>query len=159
MPCVNNRNAFPCILQRNDDWCIPASIENVLGYYGFKLCQEQIDALYISEPDPGGMCLPVIATILERHYGDRFHFDGRHWLNTNLLLDHVESCMTNNLPVIVSMDLPDRDNAHMYTVLCIDENNVRIFDTDFRERTRLVGQDFFERHLAHGLNTLTISPT
>ena len=58
----------------------------------------------------------------------------------------------------VSMDLPDRDGIHMYTVLCVDRNNVRIFDTDFRERSRLINRDFFTCHLAHGLNTLTISP-
>lgn len=158
MTCVNNRNNFPYILQREDDWCIPASIENVLGYHGYDLCQEQIDALYISETNPGGMCLPVIATILDSHYGDIFHFDGRPWPNPDILLDHVESCMADDLPVIVSMNLPDRDGPHMYTILCIDENRVRIFDTGFRERPRIISRNFFIRHLANGLNTLTISP-
>lgn len=158
MPCINNWNRCPYILQREEDWCISASIENVLGYHGFDLCQEQIDALYISETNPGGMSLPSMATILDRHYGDRFHFEGRSWSDQNLLVNHVEICITNNLPVIVSMNLSGSNGAHMFTVLCIDENDVRIFDTGFRERSRLIRRDFFVSHLAHGLNALTISP-
>jgi ABC-type bacteriocin/lantibiotic exporter with double-glycine peptidase domain len=158
MPCVNNLQNFPYILQRENDWCIFASIENVLKYSGFDLPQEQIYALYISEPNPDGLSFRTISRILERHYGDRFIFDPQNHNTRNDLLVYVEDCICENLPVIVSMQASG-GNAHMLIFLSIDQNNVTIFDTGGGTYNLVpVSKQTIINNLAQGKGTLVIRP-
>ena len=48
MICIN-LNKFPRVKQSTPDWCIPASIENVMKYYGENVSQVDIVIDYIQK--------------------------------------------------------------------------------------------------------------
>lgn len=158
MPCVDNLDTFPMIVQRRNDWCIPASIENVLGYHEFGVSQEEIFTNYGRVRDPRYMNFDTISDVLENLYGNEFDFEPEHHDNGNQLTIHVENHIQNNLPTIVSMNLPDRDRPHMYIVICMGENNVRIFDTGGAQRLVTRSRQWLIDHLSDGLGTLVIRP-
>ena len=78
--------------------------------------------------------------------------------NANALLQYVEERITNdNLPVVVSTRVSG-NGAHMLTVLCIDNNNVQVFDTGGRNRPMRRTRQALTQRLAPGLGTLVINP-
>jgi hypothetical protein len=162
MPCINNINAFQCILQQNDYWCIPASIENVMKYHrqNTNITQNRIVQLFIQRYNlDNTMSFDTVSQVLKSNYGRHWDFDPRPWPSATQLINHVRNCIVDNLPTIVSMDLPDREGQHMFVVLCIRGNNLTVFDPGFRtNRSRPINRDFFLNHLSPGRGTLTISP-
>jgi hypothetical protein len=158
MHCIDNLGSFPMVLQLKDDWCIPASIENVLKYYEFNLSQEKIFKHYKNVQDPKNMNFDDISNILEDLFGNDFNFEPKHHDSGNQLIEYAEKRIQNNLPVIVSMKLPDRDRPHMYTLVCVGDHNVKIFDTGGTQRFVTRSRQWLIDHLADGLGTLVIRP-
>ncbi|MCJ7572199.1 MAG: C39 family peptidase [Candidatus Thermoplasmatota archaeon] len=158
MPCINNLQNFPYVLQRENDWCIFASIENVLGYFGFNLSQEQIYALHISQSNPCGLSFRNISRILEDHYGDRFSFDPQTHSTRNDVINYVENRIYENLPVIVSMQVAG-GYAHMLIFLGVNSNNLTMYDTGGGTYDLVtVSKQGILRNLAKGKGTLVIRP-
>jgi hypothetical protein len=161
MACINNRNNFPNILQREDDWCIPASIENVMKYHRqtTNITQSRIEQLYTQHYSFDTINFDTISQILRSTYGRHWNFDPQRWPDSTQLLNYIEGCIDSNLPTIVSMGLPDRDGQHMFVVLCVRDNDLIIFDPGFRtNRPRPIGREYFLNHLSPGRGTLTINP-
>jgi hypothetical protein len=160
MPCINNLNSFPYIFQGRIDWCIPASIENVMKYYrnDIQITQQQIIDLYTEVFDLETLCFENVSQVLNDEFGDNYTYTPNTWNTTLELVNYIEDSIENNIPVIVAMDLPDREGIHMVTVLCYRNRFFRVFDTGFRaHRPRNMNREFFINHLTHNRATLTIT--
>ncbi len=158
MPCINNYENFPCIQQQNNDWCIPASIENVMRFFNFVITQEQIIQHFLQKNNSRGMCFATMADILEEQYGDHFEFQVVNHRNANTLVQYVDKRITSdNLPVIVSIEITN-NRAHMLIVLCIDSDTVQVFDTGGRNRLMRITRQLLIQRLAPSSDTLVINP-
>ena len=156
MPCIENFERYPYILQEKDDWCIHASIENLMRFYKVKISQQQIDDYFKKEHGTRGMCLDTMADILKNHYNSDLEFQVINHKNKTELLHYIEDKISKDkIPVIVSIKNPD-DTAHMLTILCMDKDKFLVFDTDGRPKPmNWPRQELIDR-LSKGFGTLII---
>lgn len=163
MKCIE-LGKFPFIKQ-DKDWCIPASIENVLKYHGGEFAQKKIKEAFEEKHNFGEICFEKIKPILEEKYGKNFNYKIRNkrqgdFSNGDEVWEYAKECIEKNDPLIVAMDLPNRTDIHMWTVICMGEMKIRIFDTGPPRPSlikRLVTKEFFVNHLAPGLGTFLIT--
>jgi hypothetical protein len=160
MTCIKNRSNFPYILQQDPLWCILASIENVMKYHRptTNITQTQIFQQYTAQNPFNTISFNRISQVLRTNYSQYWNFDPRQWQTNNQFVDYVENCIRNNNPVIISMRLPGRTGAHMFTVLCINSRFFRIFDTGYLPTWINLDKNFILNNLSPQRGTLLITP-
>ena len=160
MPCISSIEKFPCIYQIHQEWCVPASIENVIKYNKGDLSQRQIVDYFIEKFPMGSICFDNVKNVLDINYGESkgFEYEVIHHPNKDVLLNYVEGCIRSDLPVIISVQGPN--GQHMLTVLCIDEDNIKVFDTSFNSQGIVDHPKAqIRRDLSPGRGTFTIIRT
>lgn len=156
MPCVQNYENYPSNGQTESDWCIPASIENLMRFCGSEITQQQIMQLFDKEHGSRKMCFATMASILTAHYGSDFDFITLNHATPSDLIQYVEDRIIENKPVIVSIEV--FNGWHMWTVLCIDAKNVKVIDTARPGMIRTRSRETLVEHLSTALDTLIIIP-
>ncbi len=139
------------------EWCIPASIENVIKYNRGDLSQRQIIDYFIEKFPMGSMCFDKVKDVLDIKYGESkgFVYEVIHHPNKDALFNYIEVCIRSDLPVIISVQGPN--SQHMLTVLCIDENNIKVFDTSFSSQGIVdYPKAQIRRNLSSGLGTFIV---
>ncbi len=104
---------FPLVKQKGP-WCVAASAEMVLKYYGFPGRQDDI-AFGVYENRNTGTTLATICRYINRIAGLRA------WLRERTGFEVVKRCIDSNVPVMVPMKEPGQSEGHLVVVIGYDD--------------------------------------
>lgn len=158
-----NLEEFPCIKQEREDWCIPASIENIIKYHSGSISQKDIVDMFIKKFGSEQIHFGNVKEILEEKYGDNYRYilksKGQDdFKNGEDVIDYAEKCLEDNWPLIIAMkNLPNSSAVHMYVVVNIEGEEITVYDTD-PSITEYLKKDknWIIEHLTDGLGTFLI---
>ncbi|NPU86003.1 MAG: DUF4124 domain-containing protein [Syntrophaceae bacterium] len=104
---------FPLVKQKGP-WCVAASAEMVLKYYGFPGRQDDI-AFAAYENRGTGTSLATISRYINRIAGLRA------WLRERTSFDIVKRCIDANVPVLVPLKEPGQSEGHLAVAIGYDD--------------------------------------
>lgn len=109
---------FPLVKQKGP-WCVAASAEMVLKYYGFPGRQDDI-AFAVYENRSTGTSLATISRYINRIAGLRA------WLRDRTSFEILKRCIDSNVPVMVSMKEPGQSEGHLAVAIGYDDRRQTI---------------------------------
>ncbi len=104
---------FPLVKQKGP-WCVAASAEMILKYYGFPGRQDDI-AFGVYENRNTGTTLATICRYINRIAGLRA------WLRERTSFEIVKRCIDANVPVMVPLKEPGKNEGHLVVVIGYDD--------------------------------------
>lgn len=152
---------YPKIKQARCDLCMFASIENSIKFIDSKanITQTSFEAEYIKLYNNEQPHFGVLKETLDSSFENlNLDYDIESWQDVNSMREYIDSKIQQNLPVIVSMRLPDR--IHMWNIVAIDNERIQYFDTDPNADSGLItcSLEEFEGHFQPGRQTFVVHP-
>ena len=168
---------FPKIKHAQDNWCIPAAIENVVRYHGGDLSQQQIVA-WIKEVSGSSEHIDIenVVGVLRKengHGGFIYRTEQlssqKKSMDTAAFFALVRAAITQNLPPIVVMEFPScwylpgysaGCEHYVLTIIGITQNHVLIWDTNpaVMALPIVVSNEWILSHLSPATTMLWVIP-
>lgn len=158
-------NKFQGVFQICANCCIPASIENVIRYYGHEFSQRKFLDIFLKDNNMPDLNFEKVKEVLDSENEFNKYFDFEHETikdheNIGGLLDYIRDCIGKDLPVIVALkqELENEINRHIVTVHYIDDKKISYFDSNPKSGgfVNFIPISEFVKLLPDGLGTLLI---
>lgn len=123
----NFENKFEKVIQKADYTCGPAALKALLSFYGIDISEEKLEKLCGTTEEKGTYHWQISEALDKLNIG--------YLMKNNAKLKDIYKYIINGYPVLV--DLEKDGNGHYSIVIGMDNEKVRILDTDSKSESEI----------------------